>query len=307
MVQHCSKMRGNDKLSRNDCQQERTGDFFNPLEGVSSEAMEKRRSVSGSVQCVNRALDLLLRLADVNRDLDLTELARRSDLTKSTTSRLLSTMQQRGFVRQHPTSQRFSFGPELIRLGAIAKQQLGLTDLFHPFLEQLMQATGETASLALLDNNQAVYVDQVQSSSMIRFFPPIGTHVPLHCTAVGKVLLSDLSPEHLSQVIEQGLRPYTPNTILDPVELQRALEQVKERGFAVDLEEIELGGHCIAAPVLDNRQKVIAAMGISGPRLRVTSKRLPELAQIVKTIAGQASAELNFNQDRTNRKQGVNQ
>jgi IclR family acetate operon transcriptional repressor len=269
--------------------------------------MEKKRSVSGLVQCVNRALDLLLRLADVSRDLDLTELARRSDLTKSTTSRLLSTMQQRGFVRQHPTSQRFSLGPELIRLGAIAKQQLGLTDLFHPFLEQLMQATGETASLALLDHNQAVYVDQVQSSSMIRSFPPIGTHVPLHCTAVGKVLLSDLSPEHLSQVIEQGLRPYTPNTILDPAELQRVLEQVKERGFAVDLEEIELGGHCIAAPVLDNRQKVIAAMGISGPRLRVTSKRLPELTQIVKTIAGQASAELSFNQDRTNRKQGVDQ
>ncbi|MCX5976714.1 MAG: IclR family transcriptional regulator [Coprothermobacterota bacterium] len=245
------------------------------------------------VQCLEKALILLAELARVPKDIDLKEVSRRANLSKSTASRLLATMEQRGIVRQNRLSRRFSLGPDLIRLGSIASDQLGLSELSHPFLEELMEVSGETTSLAILSNNQALYIDQVLSLSMIRSFPPVGTHIDLHCSAVGKVLLSELPPDQIQRVFqESGLAAYTENTITNPNQLLQLLEVVRKSGYAMDLEEKEIGGVCIAAPLRNYAGQIVAAVGISGPSNRITAEKLQSLAQRVVQAAKKASAQL---------------
>ena len=250
---------------------------------------------SNTVQCLEKALILLAELARVAKEIDLWELSRRTGLSKSTASRLLATMEQRGIVRQNSITRRFSLGPDLIRLGSIASDQLGLSELFHPFLEELVEATGETASLAILSQNQALYIDQVLSSRMIRSFPPVGTHIDLHCSAVGKVLLSELPPDQIQLVLqERGLTAYTKNTITNLNQLFKLMEVVRENGYALDLEEKEIGGICIAAPLRKYTGQIIAAFGISGPSNRITAEKLRSLVQSMVEVAKKASAQLGY-------------
>jgi DNA-binding IclR family transcriptional regulator len=154
-----------------------------------------------------------------------------------------------------------------------------------------MEVSGETTSLAILSNNQALYIDQVLSLSMIRSFPPVGTHIDLHCSAVGKVLLSELPPDQIQRVFqESGLAAYTENTITNPNQLLELLEVVRKNGYAMDLEEKEIGGVCIAAPLRNYTGQIVAAIGISGPSNRITTEKLQPLAQNVVQVAKKASA-----------------
>ncbi|MEN6384898.1 MAG: IclR family transcriptional regulator [Veillonellales bacterium] len=247
------------------------------------------------IQSVDRAITLLLELSEVPRDVDLAELSKKTGLTKSTASRLLSTMQKRGLVRQNPTTRRFSLGTGLIRLGNIALGQIWRPETFRSYLEQLVSDTGETASIAIRDGYKAVYIDQVASYNMIRSFPPIGATVDLHSTAVGKVLLSGLTPAVILKTMSgYKLTANTEKTITDLNVLLEVISHVREQGFAVEYEETELGGCCLAAPILDNDSKVIAAIGISGPIIRITPERIAVLSEIVKAAATELSAEFGY-------------
>jgi DNA-binding IclR family transcriptional regulator len=252
-------------------------------------------SKTNTVQCLEKALHLLMELAKVQKDRDLSTLAQRTGLSKSTSSRLLSTMERHGIVRQNQVTQRFSLGPDMIRLGNIASDQLGVVELFHPYLEELMQNTGETASLAILQNDQALYIDQVQSQSMIRSFPPAGTRIDLHCSAVGKVLSCSLPFEQLQHILhEHELEAFTENTITNPFQLLKNIQQAEENGYAADLEEKEIGGICLAAPLRNHTGAIVAAIGISGPSNRITPQTIPSLTRRLVEIARKASSHLGY-------------
>jgi DNA-binding IclR family transcriptional regulator len=170
-----------------------------------------------------------------------------------------------------------------------------LGKVLRPFLEQLARETGETASLAVLDGEHAVYIEQVVSQNVIKGIPPTGSKLDLHCTAVGKVLLSSLSKETFERLVhEHGLPRRTANTIVDPVELCKELARVREQGYALDNEETEPGGRCVAAPIRDVQGRVIAAISITGPTTRLTLERLREYAAVVQRIAALASSALGY-------------
>jgi DNA-binding IclR family transcriptional regulator len=260
-------------------------------QGMKNKGAKKQQGV----QVLNRAISLLMELANFKREVELAELARRTGLNKSTSSRILSTMENWKLVRQNPITRRFSLGHVLIHLGNMASSQLFLPELFHFRLEKLMELTGETSSLVILDKDKAVYIDQVQPRSLIRSFPTVGSAVSLHCTAVGKVLLSGMSKEVLENLVRKGFLPaLTTKTITDPKALLRQIEEIKLKGYAVDDEETEIGGRCIAAPVFNSKGEVIAAVGISGPSSRVSYDRIPEMAKIVIEIAKEISSELSL-------------
>lgn len=249
------------------------------------------------IQSVERAVALLMELSTVSRDTDLAELARRTGLTKSTASRLLSTMQKRGLVRQDPATRRFSLGSELIRLGNVAIGQLWRPEVFHSYLERLALQTGETASLAVREGERAVYIDQVSSQNIIRSFPPVGAKVALHCTAVGKILLEGMPRSKAEQVLKRtGLPAYTANTITDHTAILAEIGRIDEAGYAVDDEETELGGRCLAAPIRSHSGEIVAALGVSGPTQRVTHERLADLSRELKAIATEISAQLGYSQ-----------
>ena len=233
-----------------------------------------------SVQALEKALTVLEYLSKIDGDIDLSSLAHALSLPKTTLLRLLTTLKRHHFVQQDEQSRRFSLGWSLIHLGQAAGRVFDLAGLAHPFLERLAGQSGETANLILLDGEHAMYVDQVVSPSIIRGVPAVGAPLGLHCTAAGKVLLGFQAEEESSAIVRRlRLNRLTEKTITDAARLRAELERVRRQGYAVDDEETEMGGRCVAAPIRDRQGRVKAAVSIMGPSQRVNPGSIPRLAR----------------------------
>jgi len=245
------------------------------------------------VRSLVKAVKVLELLAQATTDVDLGSLARQASIPKSTLVRLLGTLRNHGIVQQDPQTRRYRLGWALIHLGKAAERQLNLPLVIHPFLEQLARETGETASLAMRNGNHAYYIDQVLSESIIRGVPPIGSALDLHCTGVGKMLLSVLTDKEIEALLyECGLPQHTEKTITNATRLRKEVQLIRIQGYAIDDEEAERGGRCIAAPIYANEKKILAAISITAPTSRLTLDRMGEYIQIVCSIARQASDSL---------------
>ena len=254
--------------------------------------MTNKRSHGGTtVGAVDRAMSILEVMSQYERDVDLATLAKRVKLPKSTLVRLLQTMRRHSVVQQDPRTRRYRLGTTLMHLGKAAERQFDLERIVRPFLAELTKSTGETASFAVLEGNRAVYLVQVLSESIIRGVPPIGAKLGLHCTAVGKVLLTSFSEEDIDAFVsEHGLPRHTEKTIVNVESLRKEVERVRRRGYALDNEEAEQGGRCIAAAVCDDRNQAVAAVSITGPITRMQMDQIENLGAIVKRIAEKVTA-----------------
>src|SRR5256886_7938036 len=193
-----------------------------------------------SVQSVDRALDLLEALATADGEVSITALAARTGLHVSTVHRLLATLLRRGYVRQNPETSRYYAGAKLATLAEGRSRYGELRLRARPLLRSLTESTRETANLVVLDDMQAVYIETVPSPQVVRLFTSIGNRTPLHATGAGKVLLANLATARRDVLIERlDLRGYTPRTITDRAGLRRALDDVRERGYAIDDEEFD--------------------------------------------------------------------
>ncbi|MFB9371870.1 IclR family transcriptional regulator [Kitasatospora sp. NPDC001664] len=219
----------------------------------------------GGVQSVERAFQLLEALADSGGIATLSELSASSGLPMPTIHRLIRTLVQQGYVRQD-TARRYTLGPRLIRLGETSGRLLG--SWARPYLAELMEATGETANLAVLEGGEVVYVGQVQSRRSMRMFTEVGRRVQPHCTGVGKALLAQLDePEARAVLGTQPLQSHTPYTVTDPDELFAQLAHARASGYVVDDQEQEIGVRCIAVAVPG--APTPTALSVSGPEARI--------------------------------------
>jgi len=246
----------------------------------------------GQVQSLTRGLTLLELIADSHGSVALTELAQQAGLPNSTTHRLLSTMQQQGFVRQVGDLGLWTMGAHAFVVGSSFLQSRNLLALVHPVLRNLMEQSGETVNLAVLDlsDHQAVIIDQVQCTQLMRMSAPIGGKLPMHASGAGKAFLAHLSDEQVTALLHQkGLHYYTPNTLMSPQSLKEDLAQVRKAGFSFDDEEHALGLRCVAAPIYDEHGDAFAALSISGPVARMTDNRITELGALVIREARQVT------------------
>lgn len=225
-------------------------------------------SSTGGVQTVERAIDLLEIMTDLGGEATLSELSDQSGLPLPTIHRLLRTLVQRGYARQLP-SRRYALGPGVLRLADAAGKQLGA--VARPHLERVAATLGETANLAMLDHEMAVYVAQASSTHSMRMFTEVGRRVHLHCTGVGKALLAGLGEAQVREIAQRtGLPAATERSITDTDELVAELGRIRERGYAVDDGEQEIGVRCFA--VLVPGAPLATALSVSGPAARVTSE-----------------------------------
>ena len=196
---------------------------------------------------------------------------------KSSIQRLVKTLEEEGFLERVPAERTtFRLGLQMSVLGRAADPYNRLRAVARPALAKLVEKTGETAHLCVADQAQCLYIMKLDAPNIMRMVTRPGLRLPLHCTAVGKVLLGGMDEEGVDRAIhERGLPRYTPNTITDRQQLSKELERIRRDGLAVDREEREIGLRCIAAPVLDGRGRVIAAVSISGPAQRITRKVMP--------------------------------
>jgi IclR family transcriptional regulator, acetate operon repressor len=237
----------------------------------------------GAVQSVDRALTLLEVLAGADAPMGVRELAERTGLAQGTAHRLLRGLQLRGYVR-HDASRKYSVGTAALRLGDAAQRSLARGA--RPYLAELVEASGETANLAVLEGDAVVYVAQVPSPHTLRMFAEVGRHVPPHSTAVGKVLLAALPRDRALGILRRtGLPRRTPATITDVETFTTELDAVRERGWAADDEEQEAGVRCLAVP-LGSAGQVLGAVSLSGPAERFGGGRDPGLVATMQRVSG---------------------
>ena len=240
------------------------------------------------VQSVDRALLLLEVLAQGGGRLPISELSARSGLSLGTAHRLLASLAARGYVRQD-ADRRYALGTALLPLGDAATRLLGSWAL--PYLCQLAERCGETANLAVLEDDHVIYVAQAPGRHRMRMFTEVGRRVLPHSTAVGKVLLAWQDPDHVRRVLARlGLPGRTPHTLTTLADVREELAVVRRRGWAVDDEEEEVGVRCMAVPVGPGEQAV-AAVSVSAPASRLSAGQ-PDVVDALQQIAGQLALSL---------------
>lgn len=223
-----------------------------------------------------------------------TEVAEVLATDRSTAYRLLYTLMVKGYLIQNPITREFTANPtKFFQLHSKVATLLDWTEVAASFLNSLRDQSGETANLGVRQGNQVVYIAHKPGQAALSVNFALGTSRPLHCSALGKVLLAQQPASEIEQLVAQfPLVANTAKTITDPHTFKQHLRTVQSCGYAIDDEETFEGVRCIAAPIYDHRQQVIAAVGISGPSTRVAIERLPKLTYLVINIAEQISAAL---------------
>lgn len=253
-----------------------------------------------TVQSVERALNIIEALAEYEVPVHLGDLAEKVKLKPSTVHRLLNTLIIKGFVDQDENS-RYKLSMKLFHIGQSATYSMNIKKIAAPNMLELLDACNETVNLAVLDHGEVVYIDQLESNNIVivKMFARIGNHGPAYCTGSGKVLLADLSKEELQRYISRTtFEKFTGDTITDPAMLIKELARVRIEGYALDLGERDEGVRCVAVPIKDHEGKVVAALSVSGPSMRMTASYINnELITIVKSLAAKISAKLGYSAD----------
>jgi DNA-binding IclR family transcriptional regulator len=252
------------------------------------------RADAGPVQSVDRAVAILEILAREG-EAGVTEVARELGVHKSTASRLLAALDRRELVAQDTARGRFRLGVGIVRLAGAASASIELVQESRPVCRALAQEVGETANLAILSGRDALYLDQVAGPAALSPHNWAGKRIPLHATSDGKVLLAHLPEAELAGHLTPPLRRLTEHTLTDPAELTTGLAEVREKGYATAVDELEPGLTAVAAPVRDAEGRVIASVSASGPSFRITADRIPAVAALVQKAAAEISRRLGWN------------
>ena len=245
------------------------------------------------VQVLDRAFDILELLSLEKDGLGVTEISNRVGLHKSTVHRILSSMGQRGYVEKSTGNNAYKIGLKLIDISSIYLNSMELKTEARPYLSELTASLGVPTHLAILDGADAVYIDKVEIVNNLRLYSQIGRRIPVYCSALGKSLLSGLNYGELVEVTSKcSFARITEKTIHNKQELIDQVVNVRLKGWSVDDEEHDPGIRCIAAPVLDYRGKVIAAVSVAGSSEIISKDRDEDIGKLVMETAACISKRL---------------
>jgi DNA-binding IclR family transcriptional regulator len=243
--------------------------------------------VSTVSQSLDRVIVLIDELAQGPKRLG--ELAKTLDIHKSTVLRTLQTLERHGWVRRQGDPPEFRLGLRLVDLSNSVLADLDVRTVARPSLQRLGELTGETAHLAVRDGAEMVYLDKVESVHPVRMYSRIGARAPLHCTGVGKVLLAYTPADQWPRL---ELRRYTDRTITSMQELTTTCAEIRRRGWGWDEREHEDTVRCIAAPIFNATDEVVAAVSVSVPTSRLSAKQLRARVPLLLDVVGEISRGL---------------
>jgi DNA-binding IclR family transcriptional regulator len=253
-----------------------------------------RTDSSGGVQSVDRAISILEILSQ-RREAGVSEIALEIAVHKSTAFRLLGALESRGLVEQAEDRGKYRLGFGIVRLAGGVAARMDLTQQGRPVCRRLAEEIGETVNLAVLRSHYAVNLDQVRGPAAVTTQNWVGQLTPLHATSSGKILLAHLDDRYRSQLLgAAGFEKYTPNTITSLPVLEEQLGEARGKGYAVTVEEFEIGLNAVAAPIRSYEGEVVAAVSASGPAYRFSEERLHELAPALIAGAEDISHRLGY-------------
>lgn len=225
---------------------------------------------TSNVQVLNRALDLLEQLTTSAEGVSISELSKRTKLPKSTIHRILNTFVARHYVRKSADNDNYELGYKFVELSSVYLNKIVLKTEAVPIMRRLAGAFNAISYLGVLENAEVMYLEKIEQHNNIRLYTQIGKREPLHCTGLGKVLLSALSPQDFESVARRlDYVRFTPTTITGYEQLREEIEQIRRDGYAVDNAEHEPDNFCVAVPIYDFTRNVMAAMSVSKNHLFV--------------------------------------
>ncbi len=248
------------------------------------------------VESLARGLSVLSSFSEERPTLSLTDISRRLQLNKTTTFRLLTTLETLGYLQRDRQTKLYQPALEVLRLGFVVLSGLEVKQVAAPYLRQLVDEVEETVNLAVLDNHEVVYIDRIGGKHMLNVQRPIGSRLPAYCTSTGKSILAFLPPEQLEAALAATIwESLTKNTITTPEALKKYLALVRRRGFADSNGEMIPELRAVAAPIRQYDGQVVATINISVPSHRTSHKKLiDEFGPRVIEAAQQISKALGY-------------
>lgn len=244
---------------------------------------------------LERGLKIIELLEKEREGLSFGELLDRTGIPRPSLARILNILEAYDFIR-NSTNGRYKLGYRLLSLGYTVYSQLDLISEARPFLLNLVELTGETAELTILDKGEILYIDKIDSPEPIRLVARIGSRYrTLHCTAIGKVYLAYIGENFLNSYLSKvGLSSFTEKTVTNPEILMKQLEEIRLKGYAFDDEEVRIGVRRIASPIFGSFDALVGVLGIAGPTFRITLDRIEKLGSIVKNIGMKLSKRFGY-------------
>ena len=249
----------------------------------------------GSIQSIQRAAAILRSFTKTDSELSVTTLSEQLGLHKSTVSRILSTLQDEGFVEQNPETGKFRLGLGLVTLAGIVLAGIDLQRVAQPFVNALAELTQETVNVVVLSGDECMNIGGAASPQPIRYIGRMGRRTPLHCTAAGKVLLAYLTFQERDGILGADLPRFTEKTIVDRPALEQTLAQIREQGYALSHEEHQEELSAIAAPISNHTGRIVAGVTILGPTYRIGPGEIEAFIEPLQETARHISAQLGSN------------
>jgi len=247
-----------------------------------------------SINSVDRALDVIILLHEEGHELGVSEIADKLDTYKSTIHRTLATLEGKGFVKQNPDTEKYWLGMKLYTIGMEVGNKMPIREVIKPYCDALHAEFGEVVNASILDltkpeNPQGIIIyKSFDKTQLLIVNPPEGAGSPVYGSSVGKCLLAfnDIDLEQFKHI---PLIKYTDKTIDNWDDLEKKIHEVREKGYALDDEELEIGLTCIGAPILDKSGKAIAAISLSGPTQRMRTGNIEDRIKRVIEVAAEIS------------------
>jgi len=247
------------------------------------------RRDSPRLSSVTTAIHLLKEFSLLEPEIGITALAKRLGVAKSTVHRLASALLEEGLLQQNQVNDRYCLGVTLFSLGSLVRSRLDITSESKTILTDLRDKTRENVRLVVLERNNAVFLHDFESPQALRLRSETGQIKPAFCSAEGLCLLSGMREAELTEFFQIPRKARTANTDIEEQKIRNKILQVKRIGYAVEDEECDEGTRCLAAPIYNGEQKIVAAIGMAGPRLRIRksdySKFSPQIIQAASQIS----------------------
>lgn len=247
---------------------------------------------SKNIKALENGLKVLLAIPQ-GKTISVTELSHNLGITKGSVSKILATYRNYGFVMQDELTKQYSLGPALITLGYQALNQLDIREVAKPHMKHLTKKYNENTMLMVVQNEKAIVIEQSEASGPIKLTVRMGEANPLFCGAIPKLLLAFMPEEKAKNIVDKmNFIQFTKNTIVDSKSLYIKLDEIRNLGYSVSVEEMTEDAKAVAVPIKDVSGEVVAGLGVSGPKSRMESHEFESLLQDLFVCAERISKEL---------------
>lgn len=249
---------------------------------------------TGRVQSIDRAVAILECFSENKSELKLSEIVNKLDLNKSTVHGLLNTLKHHGFIDQDQETQKYRLGLRFLIFSDLVISSIDVGNIASQVIERVCEEIEETVHIAMLDGLDVVYIGKMECNKSIKTSTKIGAKFPAYYTADGKIILCYMDKEKLNELLPDKIKSLTTSTITDKQKILKKLEEIKDKGFAVDNEEVMQGLSCVAAPIINHTGAVKYSLSVTGPTVRMTEDKIKEYAKIIKEATNEISYKIGY-------------